>query len=173
MILGAWLNLHVTGDTAALIGAVSDRVGEWFVKVTLVVLVIGTLAVNALNIYGSYMSSLSIATSLFPRVRHGMRLRLSFIIPAAAVATYVSFLYKDNLLSSFQTFLSLTLIVIIRRRAGTARSARPDDEPLPRRLGPAAHPDRADPGVRGRRDVPWGPTRANGRRGRRSPIPST
>jgi len=113
MILGAWLNLHFAGGPVGGIDTVAGRAGAWFVKVTDVVLVVGILSINALNIYGSYMSSLSIATTFFRRWRGGLRLRLGFILPVGAVATYVSFLYKSSLLSSYETFLTLTLALII------------------------------------------------------------
>lgn len=113
MILGAWLNLHFAGGPVGGIDTVAGRAGAWLVKVTDVVLVVGIFSTNALNIYGSYMSSLSIATTFIRRWRGGLRLRLSFILPVGAVATYASFLYKSNLLSSFETFLTLTLALII------------------------------------------------------------
>lgn len=113
MILGAALNLRFTGGPVEAIGTVASGAGGWFVALTYVALIVGVFSINALNIYGAYMSSLSFVTTFFKRWRGGIGLRLAFILPVAVLSTYLGFLYKDNLLSSFETFLTLALVLII------------------------------------------------------------
>jgi NCS1 family nucleobase:cation symporter-1 len=81
--------------------------------VTYLALILGVLTINALNIYGGYMSSLSLANTFFRKLRSGLVLRLCFIIPVSALATYMSFLYMDNLLDAFENFLVFALALMI------------------------------------------------------------
>jgi nucleobase:cation symporter-1, NCS1 family len=113
MILGAALNLKFNAGPVQAIGTIARGAGGWFVALTYVALILGVFSINALNIYGGYMSSLSLATTFYRRWRGGLGLRLAFILPVAVLATYLGFLYKDNLLSSFETFLTLSLVLII------------------------------------------------------------
>lgn len=113
MIFGATLEKRLPGGPIADIGSVADGVGGWFTKLTFVALVLGVLSINALNIYGGYMSLLSFASTFYRRFRMGLVLRICFILPVAVLATWLSFLSKDHLLSSFETFLTLVLVLMI------------------------------------------------------------
>jgi NCS1 family nucleobase:cation symporter-1 len=100
-----------------LIAGISDIAGgvtAWFVAVVLVALVLGVLSINALNIYGAYMSSLTLVSTFRRRWhRHGLALRLWFLVPVTVLATAMSFLYEDDLLSSFENFLVMVLALMI------------------------------------------------------------
>ncbi len=113
MILGAALNLRFQQGPVESLGRLAHGAGGWFEALTYVALIVGVFSINALNIYGGYMSALSFVTTFVRRWHGGLGLRLVFIIPVAVVATYLGFLYKDNLLSSFQVFLTLSLVLII------------------------------------------------------------
>ena len=113
MIFGAALQSVDGRGPVDAIGSVSGSVGGWFADVTYVALILGVLTINALNIYGGYMSSLSFANTFFRRMRSGLGLRLCFIIPVSALATYMSFLYMDNLLDAFENFLVFALALMI------------------------------------------------------------
>jgi len=113
MIFGAALQSADGRGPVDAIGSVSGTVGGWFSAVTYVALILGVLTINALNIYGGYMSSLSFANTFFRRMKSGLALRLCFIIPVSALATYMSFLYMDNLLDAFENFLVFALALMI------------------------------------------------------------
>lgn len=109
MILGAALQQRLAGGPVAAIGAVAHGAGGWFTAITYLALILGVFSINALNIYGGYMSSMTLVTTFYRRWRGGLRVRLAYIVPVAVLATYLGFLYKDNLLASFETFLVLVL----------------------------------------------------------------
>lgn len=113
MVFGAALQRHLSGGPIAGIGKIAHGVGDWFAALAYLALILGVLSINALNIYGGYMSALSFVSTFYRRFRTGLALRLCFIIPVAALATYMSFLGKDHLLSSFETFLVLVLLLMI------------------------------------------------------------
>lgn len=113
MAFGAALEKRLAGGPIAGIGAVAGTVGGWFTDLAFLALILGVLSINALNVYGGYMSALSFASTFYRRFRGGLRLRLCFILPVAALATFLSFLSKDHLLSSFETFLVLVLLMMI------------------------------------------------------------
>ncbi|WP_020502176.1 purine-cytosine permease family protein [Sciscionella marina] len=113
MTLGAALQQRFAGGPVEAIGTIAGHAGHWFAVVTYLTLAIGVLSINALNIYGGYMASLSFVTTFLRRWKGGLALRLAFLIPVAALATYMGFLYMDNLLNAFRTFLVLVLTLMI------------------------------------------------------------
>lgn len=112
MILGAALQQRFLGGPVAAIGTVAHGAGGTFAAITFVALILGVLSINALNIYGGYMSTMTLATTVYRRWRGGLAVRLAFILPVAAVATYLGFLYRDNLLGSFETFLVIVMALM-------------------------------------------------------------
>jgi len=113
MVFGATLQRRIAGGPIAGIGELAHGVGGWFAALAYLALILGVLSINALNIYGGYMSALSFASTFYRKFRTGLALRLCFIVPVTALATYMSFLSKDHLLSSFETFLVLVLLLMI------------------------------------------------------------
>ncbi|GAB2996119.1 cytosine permease [Amycolatopsis acidiphila] len=114
MSFGAVLARDGFSDLVGGISSVAGGIGGWFVTLVLAALVLGVLSINALNIYGGYMSSLTFVSTFRRRWRrHGVAPRLWFIVPVAVLATVMSFLYKDNLLSSFEQFLVMVLALMI------------------------------------------------------------
>lgn len=95
------------------IAAVSAYGGEWIRVVALLTLIAGIAGINSLNIYGAFMSSVTITTSYFRTWKPGQRLRISFIVPVAVVATVAAFLQKDGVLNAFQTFLVLLVTFLV------------------------------------------------------------
>ena len=74
---------------------------------------LGVVSINALNIYGTFMSTLTIATTFCRRWKPTLRLRIQFIVPIVIVATYVSFFDRSHLLISFQTFLTFLIDFLV------------------------------------------------------------
>lgn len=74
---------------------------------------LGIISINALNIYGAFMSTLTIVSTFYRRWKPTLSLRVKFIIPITIVATYVSFFDKSALLASFETFLTLLIDFLV------------------------------------------------------------
>lgn len=74
---------------------------------------LGIVSINALNIYGTFMSTLTIATTFYTRWKPTLALRIWFIIPITIIATYVSFFDKSHLLASFETFLTFLIDFLV------------------------------------------------------------
>lgn len=90
--------------------------GSWgsvFEVIVLAVITLGIVGINGLNIYGAFMSSLTIATSFARHWRPTLALRVWFILPLAAIGTYGGFLEKDSFLDSYQNFLSFLLYFLV------------------------------------------------------------
>ena len=85
-----------------------------FGTVMMIVIVIGAVGVNALNVYGAFMSSATIGTSFADRsVPAGQKFRLAYIIPVCAVGILLGYLQKNSLLDSWQSLLGFLLYFLI------------------------------------------------------------
>lgn len=80
---------------------------------TLLAAWLGIVSINALNIYGAFMSSATIVTTFYRRYKANLALRLGFIIPITGAATYISFFDKSALLASFETFLIILIDFLV------------------------------------------------------------
>jgi NCS1 family nucleobase:cation symporter-1 len=112
MVFGAALRQQLGGEPVAAISQLAHGAGAWFAALAELALILGVLSINALNIYGAYMSTLTFVTTFTRRWQGGLRLRLAYLIPVAIVSTYFGFLYQENLLDSFETFLVLILALM-------------------------------------------------------------
>ncbi len=74
---------------------------------------LGVVSINALNVYGAFMSTLTITTTFYRRWKPTLQLRLWFIIPIGILATYLSFFDKSHLLMSFETFLTFLIDFLV------------------------------------------------------------
>ncbi len=114
MVLGvlvqAWMP---SSNPVGAFAAVAQHLGSWFEIVTLIVVALGILSVNTLNIYGGFMSSLTIVNAFVHKLKASLALRVWFIVPVTIVGTYLTFLYKANLLASYENFLSFLLYFMI------------------------------------------------------------
>ena len=86
MILGAVMQQHIpTGNPVQQMTIIALHVGIWFKVVTLLAIALGILSINTLDIYGAYMSSLTIVNSL-AKTYKPKRLSRAAFITAVAVA---------------------------------------------------------------------------------------
>lgn len=114
MVLGAALqSLSPSSDPVTQIASVAGSIGLWFRVITLLAIALGIVSINSLNIYGGYMSSLTILSAFFRRWTINLALRVWFIVPVTIVGTYLAFLYKINLLTSYENFLFFLLYSMI------------------------------------------------------------
>lgn len=68
------------------------------------IIVLGIVAVNVLNLYGMFMSATTTLTALRPLRMNGA-VRLAFIVAAAVVGTVVALAASDNFLDNFKDFI--------------------------------------------------------------------
>lgn len=121
VVAGAWLMIlgvlvqawAPNADPVAGYALVAGHLGIWFKAVMLIVVALGILSINSLNIYGGFMSSLTIVNAFMGKLKATLGLRVWFIVPVTIVATYFAFLDKASLLSSYENFLFFLLYFMI------------------------------------------------------------
>lgn len=92
---------------------IGDYGGAWLRVVTLIIIALGIAGINSLNTYGAFISSLTIASSIYRRWKPTIALRAAFIVPASIVATVGAFLEMNGVLNAFVTFLTLLVAFLI------------------------------------------------------------
>jgi NCS1 family nucleobase:cation symporter-1 len=80
--------------------------------VLLLIIILGVVGVNALNLYGAFMSTTTTLTSL-KRFRVTPTVRTTIIIGVAAVATAVAIIGRENFLGNFLNFILLLAYFLI------------------------------------------------------------
>ncbi len=114
MILGVLVQAWApNADPVTGFATVAGHLGIWFKMLALIAVGLGILSVNTLNIYGGFMSSLTIVNAFVHKLEATLALRVWFIVPVTIVATYLTFLYKVNLLASYENFLFFLLYFMI------------------------------------------------------------
>ncbi|MFI2841473.1 purine-cytosine permease family protein [Mycolicibacterium sp. PDY-3] len=115
VVVGAILqNRYPALGVVDQINYVGDLWAPGYGSVMMVVIVIGAVGVNSLNIYGAFMSSATIGTSFTDRNQPaGLRFRVSYIVPVTAVGIFLAYLQKSSLLDAWQTLLGFLLYFLI------------------------------------------------------------
>ena len=115
VVVGAVLqNRYPTLGVVDQINYVGNSWASGFGPVMMIVIVIGAVGVNSLNVYGAFMSSATIGTSFSDRTRPaGIKFRLSYIVPVTAVGIFLAYLQKSSLLDAWQTLLGFLLYFLI------------------------------------------------------------
>jgi nucleobase:cation symporter-1, NCS1 family len=114
MIIGAILqNRYSSLGIVAQVQAAAGAWGSAFQVIVLLVVALGIVGINSLNIYGGFMAALTVATSYARRWRPTLALRIWFIVPVGLIGTVLAFLERDNFLNSYETFLSFLLYFLI------------------------------------------------------------
>jgi NCS1 family nucleobase:cation symporter-1 len=80
--------------------------------VVYLVIVAGVIGVNALNLYGSFMSSTTIISSIVT-IKVGQAVRAGIIVAAAVVATSIAIAGRENFLGNFLNFILLLAYFLI------------------------------------------------------------
>ncbi|QSO45832.1 purine-cytosine permease family protein [Alicyclobacillus mengziensis] len=114
MILGALMQSRApSSDVLKGFAALALTLGPWFRIFVLLAAALGIVSINALNIYGGFMSSLTITSTFLRRLKPTLSLRVWFIIPITIIGTYLAFLEKGSLLSSFDAFLGVLIDFLV------------------------------------------------------------
>lgn len=102
-----WLGAAITAvivpkgaDVASVVGLAPAHTGD----VVSVVLILGVIAINVLNLYGMFMSATTTLTAIRP---FGVtsRLRVSFVVGAAVVGTAVALAGRGDFLANYENFI--------------------------------------------------------------------
>lgn len=99
--------------TIDLLSNGSAYVGGWYKDIMLIVIALGIVGINGLNIYGGFMTTLTVVNTAFANLRSSLPVRIAFIIPVTIIVTWLAFLEKGNLLSSYENFLFFLLYFMI------------------------------------------------------------
>lgn len=81
-------------------------------QVVYLVIVAGVIGVNALNLYGAFMSSTTIISSLV-KIKVNQAVRATLIVAAAVVATSIAIAGRENFLGNFLNFILLLAYFLI------------------------------------------------------------
>jgi nucleobase:cation symporter-1, NCS1 family len=114
MALGAAIQFAYSKlDLVPALAAASQATGAWFRVLVFVVLIVGLININALNIYGAAMSSLTITTSYLRGWKPTRALRLSFMLGLGAIGTVGASLVSGNFISSYEDFIIFLITFLI------------------------------------------------------------
>jgi NCS1 family nucleobase:cation symporter-1 len=114
MVLGAGIQVaFAADDTVGGAAKVAASLGSWSWAITLVTIIAGIANINAFNIYGAMMSSLTIATSLFRKLRVGQAVRAGFIVTAAALGGVLAAAASRDFIAAFENFVFFIITFLI------------------------------------------------------------
>jgi NCS1 family nucleobase:cation symporter-1 len=80
--------------------------------ITFLLIILGIIAANVLNLYGVFLTTTTTITGL-ERFRGGIQLRVALVLIAAVVGTAVAVLGQGNFITNYSNFLLLLLYVLI------------------------------------------------------------
>ena len=109
--LAAWLAFDAATANASTF--FSGLFGSGFSWVILLVIILGILGINTLNLYGPFMVSMTVLTSFKTFKMKGPALRLSITFICCVIGTIAAIIIKDNLVSSFDAFLIFILYLLV------------------------------------------------------------
>lgn len=112
MILGAIAAVIAPKQSEALVAYFGHLSGHGLEFVTYILIVLGVLAINTLNLYGGFMSVIT-TVGAFTNLRVTTRGRLTFIIIVGIVGTLVSLWGQGNFLDNYSNFILLLLYFMI------------------------------------------------------------
>jgi len=104
MALGALLAAAMPKAMEAnAVGTIGHLAGG-LIGVMLLLIVLGILAINVLNLYGGFMSSLTTLGAIM-RLRHSMGTRIGFIVGVAVIGTFLAIVGQGNFLNNYENFI--------------------------------------------------------------------
>lgn len=112
MILGAIAAIAAPKQSEAMVTYFGQLSGTGIAGVTYIVIVLGVLAINTLNLYGGFMAVVTTIDS-FVDWKVTSKVRLTFVVLVALVGTCLSILGQGNFLNNYSNFLLLLLYFMI------------------------------------------------------------
>lgn len=114
MVLGAAIQAAFGAeDTVEGAALVAASMGPWLRVVTLVTLIVGIAYINAFNLYGAMMSSLTIASSFASGMKVGRLMRFSFIGAAALCGGLLASMASKDFMAAFENFVFFIITFLI------------------------------------------------------------
>lgn len=111
MILGAVATVAAPKQSEAMVSYFGHLSGG-ISLITYLLIMFGVLAINTLNLYGAFMSTVT-TISAFTNWRATQKARLTFIIGVAVVGTVISIWGQGNFLDNYSKFLLLLLYFMV------------------------------------------------------------
>ncbi|MFC7394185.1 purine-cytosine permease family protein [Scopulibacillus cellulosilyticus] len=112
MILGALATIIAPKQSGEMVAYFGHLTGHGLSAVTFVIIVLGVLAINTLNLYGGYMSVIT-TVDAFAKLKVTKRARFTFIMIVAIVGTMISIWGQGNFLNNYSTFLTFLLYFMV------------------------------------------------------------
>jgi len=91
---------------------VVQQSGAGFSGIIFLLVILGIIAANVLNVYGIFLTTTTAVTAL-QRFRSSMTSRLVFVLAAGVIGTLVAVLGQGNFVNNYTTFLLFLLYLII------------------------------------------------------------
>jgi NCS1 family nucleobase:cation symporter-1 len=114
MTLGAALQIAYSNlSIVAALSASADTAGGWLRILALVVLIVGVVNIDALNIYGAAMSTLTILTSFMRTLRVTRGFRVGFMLILGMIGTVGATLVAGDLISSYEDFIFFLITFLV------------------------------------------------------------
>jgi nucleobase:cation symporter-1, NCS1 family len=114
MVLGAAIQTAFGQDDAvAGTASVASTLGGLFRWITLLTLVIGLANINAFNIYGAMMSSLTIVTSITRRATVSRLQRMRFLVGLATAGGFIAGMASSDFLHAYENFIFFIVTFLI------------------------------------------------------------
>lgn len=114
MVLGAGIQAAFgSDDTVGAAAQVAGSLGSWLRVITLVSVVVGVANINAFNLYGAMMSSLTIVSSLFRTLKVGKSVRAIFILAVAAAGGLLAGAASSDFITALENFVFFIVTFLI------------------------------------------------------------
>jgi|SRR5882724_1130654 len=114
MVLGAGIQAAFGKDDAISGTAyVANSMGAWLRLLTLVTLVLGLTNIGAFNIYGAMMSSLTIVSSVFKRLKVNRFKRMVFLGGLAVAGGLIAAAASNDFLHAYENFIFFIVTFLI------------------------------------------------------------
>jgi nucleobase:cation symporter-1, NCS1 family len=114
MVLGAGIQAAFGKDDAISGTAyVANSMGAWLRLLTLVTLVLGLTNIGAFNIYGAMMSSLTIVSSVFKRLKVNRFKRMAFLGGLAVAGGLIAAAASNDFLHAYENFICFIVTFLI------------------------------------------------------------
>lgn len=114
MVLGAAIQTAFSrDDTITATANVAGGMGAWLRVTTLITLVLGLANIDALNLYGAMMSSLTITTSLFERMNVTRLRRVVYFFVLAMVGGLIAGAASNDFRHAYENFIFFIITFLI------------------------------------------------------------
>ncbi|MBM7646927.1 NCS1 family nucleobase:cation symporter-1 [Scopulibacillus daqui] len=112
MVLGAFAAVIAPEQSGKMVAYFGRVAGPGLSSVTFVLIVLGVLAINTLNLYGGYMSVMT-TVDAFAKFKVTKTARFIFIMMVAVIGTGMSIWGQGNFLNNYSAFLTFLLYFMV------------------------------------------------------------